>query len=568
MKKRFIVFSLGMILFLSLIILNNCGPKRYGSIDDIISELRGLSKRIKYQNKIVDQANFEEQIEVDLLPDISKFPIVTGSQDYNPNKVQVEIFASTEKSNPRKEADRWMVDVANDFNANTFTTSSGKVCEIQVRSIASGTGYEFIKAKKYIPDAFTPSNGLWVKMAEAGGVKMDLISSSLVPNYAGLLISKETEKLLKETYNDVSFKSVVDAVIKKKISAAYTNPKVSSTGLNMLYTILYELAEGNVNEIFSDKIINSFEVFQTKVPLIATTTLHLRDLYEQGGKLDAFPTEYQTYLKMTDKNKFIFIPFGALHSNPLYAVNEKMNNEKLETLRKFAEFAKSPKYKKLAEDYGFVKLNYNGIPEPSGQIIIEAQKVWKEHKDSGKTVYAYFLTDTSGSMSVSDDLSGKTRISQLKLALIQASKAIKSNNWVGLMEFNNDVINRLDIAPFDAIQRGKFNAAVNELRAGGNTAMYNGITMSLIQLLELKKKDPNGKYYLFVLTDGETNKGLNYDRMHSLMLGTQIRIYPIAYGTVGQEELKKLAAIGETGLITGTTENIVQELTALFDLSL
>lgn len=581
MKKYLIIIITILSLFLGMIVVS-CGDseqsrilsdidkasKKYENIDEVIKEIKSKLKYIDYNEDVVEQAVFEGEIKIDTLPDISKFEIVSGSEYKDPNKLQVEIFASTEKSSPKTSTDRWLVDVANDFNKARVKASNGKVIEIQVRRIASGTGHEFIKAGKYIPDAYTPSNDLWVRMIETAGVETQLISESLVKNYAGLVINKKTEKLLKEEYNEISFERIVDAVIKKKISAAYTNPKSSSTGLNMLYTILYELAEENENDIFSDKIIHSFEVFQEKVPLIATTTLHLRDLFEQGGgRLDAFPTEYQTYQKMVGKDKLEFIPFGVEHSNPLYAMGDGLQEIKIEALNKFADFAKSEKYQKSAENFGFRKINYKGIKKPDGATLIKSQKLWKEHKDSGKTVYAYFLADTSGSMGDSDSYN-RSKLSQLKLALEQASKHINEGNYIGLMEFNTTVINRLDPMSFDLIQRGKFLTAVRNLYAGGGTAMYDGILACLSKLLELKKTDPDGKFYLFVLTDGVSNEGYQYKELFEPMVGSDVRIYPIAYGDAGIDELNKLAKIGETGLIQGTTDNIIQKLMALFDLSL
>ncbi len=536
--------------------------QQFKNIDEVISELQKLFKKVHYKEILVEQAVIEGDIEIDVLPDITEFDIVTGSKYDDPNKIQIEIFASTEKSTPTNPDDRWLVDVAQDFNSQNIKSSTGKPIEIQIRRIASGTGHEFIKAKKYIPDAYSPSNELWVRMIETAGIETIKIEESLVPNYAGLVIDKEVEKKLKDEYGTVSFNSIVDAVIKKKISAAYTNPKASSTGLNMLYTILLELANNDKDEIFADKIVHSFEIFQEKVPLIATTTLHLRDLFAKGSRLNAFPTEYQTFQKMENKDDLKFIPFGVLHNNPLYGIKMNITPEKQEGLKKFANFAKSDKYTKLADKFGFKKIDYNGIPEPSGATLLKAQNLWKEHKDSGKTVYAYFLTDTSGSMESS------SKLAKLKLALGQAIKKINEKNYVGLMEFNSNIINRLDLAPFDFMQKGKFLTALDNFVAGGGTAMYDGIVSALLKLLDYKKKDPNGKFYLFVLTDGERNEGYYYSDIFDVMVGAGIRIYPIAYGDVGKSELEKLAVIGETGLIVGNVENIVQKLITLFDLSL
>ena len=87
------------------------------------------------------------------LPDIHKFELVVNPT-VAPGEVAVEIFASVEKAG--KGFDGWLVEVANDFNRSNIRLQNGQSAKIKIRAIASGEGYQFIAAQKYLPDAYLP----------------------------------------------------------------------------------------------------------------------------------------------------------------------------------------------------------------------------------------------------------------------------------------------------------------------------------------------------------------------------------------------------------------------------
>ena len=96
-----------------------------------------------------------------------------------------------------------------------------------------------------------------------------------------------------------------------------------------------------------------FEQFQRQVPFVALTTLQMRDSVENDtGTLDTFVMEWQTFSNTESlQSGYQFIPFGARHDNPLYAVGE-LSAAQSETLAAFAAFAQ-PEYQELAGEYGF-----------------------------------------------------------------------------------------------------------------------------------------------------------------------------------------------------------------------
>jgi Ca-activated chloride channel family protein len=139
-----------------------------------------------------------------------------------------------------------MVEVAEAFNAENRTISGGKVGKVRIHEIPSGTGYQFIASGKHQPDAFSPSNHLWMRMAEAKGVAMTPAREKLVDNVAGIVLKEEVAAGLRETYGELTMKTLVDAVVHGTISMGYTNPFASSTDLNFLVTVSQTFAGGDM----------------------------------------------------------------------------------------------------------------------------------------------------------------------------------------------------------------------------------------------------------------------------------------------------------------------------------
>ena len=492
----------------------------------------------------------------DALPDISEFNLAVDPPPTG-DSVIVEIFASVEKSG--KGTDGWMTEAVQEFNSQNMKLTNGKTAKVRLREISSGTGYQFISSKKYLPDAYTPSNQLWIEMASAQGIRLKQIRKKLVGNIAGIVMKDATADKLRSAYGSLNVSDCVDAVIAGKMVMGYTNPFAASTGINFLVTILATFAGGEQDKLLSSEVVSTFARFQQSVPYIALHALQLRDSVLKTGTLDAFIMEYQTFINTPVlKSGYEFIPYGQRHDNPLYAIGDP-DSAKLEALEKFAAFLEQAKYRDLARQYGF-----NIVPQhkpsytiPDGKILIEAQKLWKEKKDVGRPILAIFLADISGSMA-------GTRMQGLKSALLQGIEFISPNNSIGLVEFSDKVNVVLPIREFNLLNKSAFHAAVEDLSAAGGTAMYDGVAVSLSLLVEEQRKNPNIKPMLFVLTDGETNRGLEFEEMNKVIEGIGIPIYTIGY-EAQLAELNRLSGLVEAASINATEGQIKFKIGALLN---
>lgn len=484
----------------------------------------------------------------DTIPNIDKYP----AKVENTTDSYIEIFSTGEKAGNGK--DGWLIDVANNFNESKFEIN-GKIISVKVREITSGLGMDYIISEKYLPDAYSPSNELWGEMIKANGKTIELCDDRMVGNVAGILISKEKYDELIKKYGAINLKNITQAVANGEINMGYTNPFASATGLNFLVSTLATFDSSNP---LSEKAIDGFNEFQNNIPLIAYTTLQLRNSAE-SGILDGFIMEYQTYVNSPElKTDYIFTPFGYRHDSPLYSVGN-LSNEKKEILNKFIEFYKQDKYQELAVKDGFNALeDYKcEIENLDGNTILQAQKLWKENKNGDKPIVAVFVADVSGSME------GEP-LNELKKSLLNGSRYIGEENSIGLVTYSNDVNINLPIEKFDLNQRSLFTGAVQDMDASGGTATFDAIAVAVQMLLDEKEKNTDAKLMLFVLSDGETNIGHSLDDLREILESVKIPVHTIGYNA-NIEALENISRINEATSINADSDDVIYKLGSLFN---
>ena len=485
----------------------------------------------------------------DELPSIDTYPLsVEGT-----GAVNVEIFSSPEKAGTG--TDGWLNEVAENFNREALTID-GKIISVSIRSVSSGLALDYIRSGKYVPEAISPSNEFWGSMLEAGGVKTELIEKKLAGNVAGVLLSKSKYQEMIDKYGSVNMKSITEATASGGLLMGYTNPFVSSTGLNFLINTLYTYDADN---LLSQTAVNGFKTFQENVPLVSFNTLQMRNAAESGS-LEAMVMEYQLYVNDAAlQGNYQFTPFGVRHDNPLYALGT-LSKDKMEVLKKFAALCLSEESQRLATGCGFNQ-NEKYVSElPSdikGNTLLQAQKLYKENKNSGRPIVAVFVADTSGSMI------GEP-INALRTSLINSMQYINKENHIGLISYSNKVTIQLPIAQFDLNQQAYFKGAVQDLAANGQTATNDAIVVALDMINKYMEQVPNAKPMIFLLSDGEQNVGHSLNEIEEVLKAYEVPVYTIGYNA-NIDALKKISAINEAATISADSDNIVYHLKNLFN---
>lgn len=90
--------------------------------------------------------------------------------------------------------------------------------------------------------------------------------------------------------------------------------------------------------------------------------------------------------------------------------------------------------------------------------------------------------------------------------------------------------------------------------------MIVGIKM----LMEEKAKNPDTKLLLFVLSDGETNKGHSLNDIEEVLSSLKIPVYTVGYNA-NIKALEKISSINEAASINADSEDVVYKLGSLFN---
>ena len=531
------------------------GKEKVYTYDEATTELSAFYKDIKKDTKTPRMDIYDDNSDVTTLADINTFPLsVEGNGSIN-----IEIAAPSELSG--SSPDDWLNVVAEDFN-NEGKTINGKTVSVSIRKISSGEGLTYISEGIYKPEAYMPSSSAWGEMLKAKGIQVETVKEKIIGNTAGILMKKDVYDEFISTYKTCSLDKVIDATIDGKITFAYTNPYTSATGLNAIASALY--AFDNKNPL-SDTAKQKLNEYQKKSPPVAYTTGVLKTQAAKGI-INAMVMEEQAYVNEPKLKDYVYTPFGIRHDHPLYTFGYASQEEK-EAVSMFGEYCLSEKNQSLGNSKGFNKHSEYQSQETGldGKGYLAAQSIWKQAKDGGQPIIACFIADISGSMD-------GTPLKSLKESLVATKKYISSSNYIGLVSYADTVHIELPIEKFDESQKAYFSGAVKDLNIEGATATYDAVLVAMQMLLDKKQEIPNAKMMLFVLSDGDQNRGYSLDRIIPIVGGLKIPVYTIGYnindGSKAQQELTRLANVNEAAMINADSDDIVNQLRNLFNTQL
>lgn len=559
MKKSLKAILLALIA--GLLVLTGCGggsggnnPAKALTYDQAAEQVRAYVKDGKVEYTAVQHQPDDSWVGVDTtaedLPSIDKYPLaVKGNGD-----IVVEIASSTEKSNAKQE--RWLDQMARKFN-DSGATVNGKRVSISVRPIASGLGLDYITSRKYVPDAYSPSNELWAPMIASSGVKTQLVEKRLTGNAAGILMKQDTYDAFVKKYGKVTVANAIKAVMAGDLKLGHTDPNQSSTGLNFL---VQELQAMDSTNPLSPKAVEAYRQFQGKVPPASPTTDEMSKVAAKG-LMNAMIMESQAYAAQPSlATGWVFTPTGVRHDSPLYAL-DGLSGDKLAALKAFAKFSTTDDAQQAAKSFGFNQ--YDDYVGPENKLtaaqLFGALEVWKANKDAGVPVVSMFVVDRSGSMSEN------SKIDQAKQALRAAAQYISPGNSVGMISYSSDITLDLPIGQFSDAQHSKFVGAVNDLKADGGTATNSAIIAALDQMLQYQAAGQNVKFRIILLTDGMQQGGLSLNQALEVVGGLKVPVYGISFETGSElSSLESLAGVSETAyVITADSEDAPSKLKAL-----
>ena len=514
-------------------------------LDDLYSKLRVNHLVPKKDASIIIDDGSED---VAVLPDISQHPFVVNPITDN----FLTIYASPQVAG--SGANGWLAEVAESFNKLGMSIDGNPV-SVGVRSVPSDIGAAFIYSGKYSPDLFIPQSTLWGDIVISKGVRLELLAERLAGNVSGVVLSNKKMEALKANSAAPDGSAVVNSILGGELVIGYSDALSNTEGLNFVLTALSTFDAGNP---LGETAVAQLKKFQDNVPYVAYDAAQLK-ASALSGALDGFAGDYHMYANAQDlKSSYAFVPYGVRCDQPAYAVGE-LTALKKQIAQAFVDHCQQPDAQKLATVKGFNGLNEysNALAMPENAVIAQAQATWKKEKNGTRDLTAVFVADVSGSMEGSPLL-------KLKASLNRAGSVIGASTNVGFVTFSDEVNIALPIAKFDQDQKAYFYNAVRSLWAGGATAMFDSIVVAEKMLMDAQAQNPNTKLILFVLTDGETNRGYEFKDIENITMALRIPIYTIGYNAA-IDVLKQISDINEATTMNAETDNVIYKLESLFN---
>jgi Ca-activated chloride channel family protein len=477
-----------------------------------------------------------------VLPDISEYSFIVNPTTDN----FLTIYSSIQKTD-------WLIDVANKFNKSGITVNGNPV-SVGIRAIPSSLGADFISSGKYTPDVYAPSSEIYGDMLISHGVKAALVERCLAGNVTGVVMISKKSDALNAKYGTLDSKAIIVSILNDQLALGYTSPLSDEDGFNFILALLSHFDSNNP---LSDDSIAGLRKIQDKTPFISYDNDQLKASLT-GGTLDAIVLNYQAYSNSPNlRSGYKFIPIGTRQDNPVYEIGD-LPAIKKQIITRFTEFCKTADSQSSATNKGFNAFNeYSGAVFASGSTILQAQEIYKKEKGGSSDLTAVFVADISGSMEGSPLLN-------LKASLNRAIGVIDSNSNIGLVTFSDEVNICVPIAKFDNTQKSYFSSVIKSMNAGGGTAMFDAIIVAQKMLMDVKLRNPNTKVMLFVLTDGESNRGHKFNDIEGITRGLRIPIYTIGYNA-DIEILKKVSNINEAATMNADSDNIIYRIESLFN---
>lgn len=553
-KNKFLFIILALIVFgiiyLVISLTENVGKSKTTiDMEKYSKQLDSLYKGVNVKNYNIQKSS---AITADdksvVLPDISEYPFVVNPTTDN----FITIYSSNEKANENENS--WLRVIAEQFNKSNMKINDIPI-SVGIRSIPSALAADFISTEKYVPDAYIPTSEIYGTILDGREKKYNVASDGIVRNVSGIIITKKAKDAIQAKYNNSDSDTVINSVINGDCIIGYTNPLSNEDGLNYLLTILNTFDKDSP---LSESAVDKLKIYQDKIPYVPYESTQLQDSL-QNGTIDGFASNYQTYYTTPGlRNNYEFIPFGEVQNSPVYTIGN-LSNMKKEIVNKFIEYCKSSESQEKATNEGFNGLKdytYSGY-KYKGKQVENAQNLWKKEKNGSNDLTAVFVADISGSMEGSPML-------KLKASLNRASTFINENTNIGLITFSDSVNIALPIAKFDNTQKSYFVNAVKSMKASGGTAMFDAIVVAEHMLIEQQQKNPNTRLMIFVLTDGESNRGYALDDIEDVSRGLRIPIYTIGYNA-DIDVLKEVSEINEASTMDADSDNVIYKLENLFN---
>lgn len=457
------------------------------------------------------------------------------------------------------EKDALMQDVLARFNRANFKTPSGQPMQVVGTKLEATDIVDAARAGKFT--AVSPDSSVWLTQIDAGR-DTPLVGETTRYAVTPVVIAmwSDVAQSLGYPQKQIGWQDLLGKA-KSDPNFKWSHPSTSSASGLLATLAEFYAGAGKTRGLTEDDVKNRATL--DYVGALEKTVRYYGEgeqvtidqvLSKGHSYLDAFVVSEQLVIYFNSKSQTKLVAVypveGTLWQDHPLALLEQpdLTNDQRLTFRQLRDFMLSPEIQKVILQAGYrpVDLNLklddpaspirtaNGVdpaqPQttlqmPNATVMQAVQSSWYLAK---RPTNIYLVADTSGSMDEDAKLPQAQEAFTTFLDQIQGDQ-----DRVGLVPFATNVYDTLPLTGITT-QRTLLKSRVSDLRAGGNTALFDGIAFAYDDLQRRNERDRINA--IVVMTDGKENAsniGLN-QLTQKLQRGNQngvpVVIFCIAYG--------------------------------------
>jgi Ca-activated chloride channel homolog len=502
------------------------------------------------------------------------------SGDAPANAVKVTIAYSPEKEG-------WLTERISAFNASGARVD-GRPIFVEGVNKSSGAARTEIKNGTLQVTVWSPSASTWLEVLkqESGNAGIATSSQSLVLTPVVISMWKPMAEALGYPNTPIGWTDMLALINDPqgwgkyghpewgRFSWGHTDPEISTTALSTLLAEFYAAVDKQRGLTVSDVQRPESQQFIRDlgkgIKHYGYNTLVFSENMRKFGMsyISAFPMEEITLIDF-NKNKNPSVPLVAIypkegtfwHDNPFIVLAAAPAIEQ-QAAEQFYAFLLTPESQRLAMSFGFRPANpdvpladpispafgvqpqgvQNVLPVPSADVIVAAKNTWAQNRKRADIV---LVVDVSGSME-------GDKLELVKAGLEAFLIRILPEDRVGLVSFASTSTVNVPAAPLSE-NRIQLSEAIQNLRAQGKTAVYDGLMSGKQMLDQLPPAEEERIRAIVLLSDGQDNaSSTSFEQLRQEFDESGISIFPVAYGEdADTAALEQIVEFSRTLLVQG-----------------
>ena len=386
---------------------------------------------------------------------------------------------------------------------------------------------------------------------------------------------------------NITWRDIAQKASTGELRYAMTNPAASNSGFTALVGVATALTGSSDALQANDIDVEALQAFFKGQALTAGSSGWLAESFvREQDNLDGM-INYESVLLGLNEGKELKEPLVLIYPQEGIITADYplmlLDSAKRKAYDRLVEFIRSPDFQKKLMKTTLRRPVVPGIPLDSripDTLLIELpfpntveviDALLFSYLDEQRIPsHTFFVLDVSGSMDgegLRDLKTALTNLTGLDQSLTGQFARFRGRERITMLPFSTEVQNVSDFAVNATAAAGedmeRIRSYVDQLQAGGNTAIYSSLAEAYRLTQQAQAQDPDRYYSIVLMSDGQNNSGISQADFRSFYQDLpqqtqQVKTFTVLFGDADKAEMAKIADLTGGRMFDAKSESLSQ----------